>query len=104
MIALEIESFDGLTRRLIVRRPSGWALQRSPHAATDEYKLLQHTRAVGLPTSVPVYLDESGPNPFFVIEYIDGDPDFSPADLSGYLAQLASSTIQRTNSPNDQPA
>ncbi len=42
------------------------------------------------PTSVPVHLDESGPDPFFVIEYIDGATDFSPSDLSSYIAQLAS--------------
>jgi aminoglycoside phosphotransferase (APT) family kinase protein len=90
MMGLEIALPDGATRRLIVRRPSGWALQRSPRAAADEFELLKHTRAAGLPTSVPIHLDDSGADAFFVIEFIDGATEFSPADMSGFIGQLAS--------------
>ncbi len=90
MIALEIALSDGATRRLIVRRPSGWAVQRNPCGASDEFRLLQHLQIAGLPTPLPVYIDESASEPFFVVEYIDGAPDFAPADLSGTIAQLAS--------------
>ena len=92
MIAFEIELPDGQTRRMIVRRPSDEALKRNPHAAANEFKLLQITQSLGLATPTPYHLGESGKiftTPYLVMEYIEGKLEFAPSNLGDYLFQLA---------------
>ena len=92
MIAFEIEEPDGQTRRMIVRSPNDVVLKRNPLAAADEFRLLQITQSLGLATPTPYHLDESGGlfgTPCLVIDYIDGQPEFAPANLADYLFQLA---------------
>jgi aminoglycoside phosphotransferase (APT) family kinase protein len=92
MTALEIERADGQTQRLIVRRPGEGTLRHNPRAVDDEFTLLQQARTLGLPVPDAVFLDASGailPAPYLVIEYIDGRPEFMPADLENYTHQLA---------------
>jgi aminoglycoside phosphotransferase (APT) family kinase protein len=92
MTALEVEDADGLTRRMIVRRPNEKALERNPRAAEDEFRLLQAAQRLGLAMPRPYHLDQSGeilPAPYLVIEYVEGEPDFSPADLADHARQLA---------------
>lgn len=106
MTALEIEDPDGRKRRLIVRRPAGGILEQNPHAARDEFRLLKVTHSLGLATPVPYHLDQSGQifsAPYLVIQYVEGQPEFAPADLAGTLFQLAEhlATIHSANcSPN----
>jgi aminoglycoside phosphotransferase (APT) family kinase protein len=92
MTALEIERPDGRTSRMIVRRPGDATLRRNPHAAQDEFKLLQLTHTLGLATQTPYYLDQSGeifPTPYLVVEYIEGQPEFAPAHAADFTLQLA---------------
>jgi EmrB/QacA subfamily drug resistance transporter len=92
MTALEIECPDGQTRRMIVRRPSDRTLKQNPHAARDEFKLLQMTKSLGLATQTPYHLDQSGKifsTPYLVIEYIEGQPEFAPSHLADFTLQLA---------------
>jgi aminoglycoside phosphotransferase (APT) family kinase protein len=92
MTALEIERPDGQTSKLIVRRPGDRTLQRNPHAAQEEFEILRLTRSLGLATQMPYYLDQSGEvfaTPYLVIEYIEGQPEFAPADLADFTDQLA---------------
>jgi aminoglycoside phosphotransferase (APT) family kinase protein len=92
MTALELRLPDGRTRKVIVRRPGVWAVKRNPHAARDEFRLLHVLQSYGLPIQMPYLLDESGevfPAPYLVIEYIEGNPDLAPSDLSDYILQLA---------------
>ena len=92
MTALEIAGPDGQTRSMIVRQPGAAALEHNPHAARDEFKLLQLTRSLGLVAPTPYYLDQSGTifsTPYLVIEYIEGKPEFAPAHLAGFIVQLA---------------
>ena len=92
MIAFEIELPDGQTKRMIVRRPSDGSLKRNPHAATNEFKVLQITRSLGLATPTPYHLDESGKiftTSYLVMEYIEGKLEFAPSNLGDYLLQLA---------------
>src|SRR5262245_41606130 len=92
MTALEIERPDGQTSRMIVRRPSDGTLKRNPHAARDEFKLLQMTRSLGLATQTPYHLDETGTifsTPYLVIEYIEGQPEFALAHGADFIPQLA---------------
>lgn len=92
MIALEIEQSDGQAKKLIVRRPGEASLKQNPQAASDEFKLLQWMRAMGLATPEPYYLDQSGQiftAPYLVIDYIEGKIEFAPVDLAGFTRQLA---------------
>jgi aminoglycoside phosphotransferase (APT) family kinase protein len=92
MTAFEVEYPDGRTRKMIVRRPGDQTLRRNPHAASDEFKLLQMTQYLGLATQAPYYLDQSGQifsTPYLVIEYIEGRPEFAPAALADFALQLA---------------
>jgi aminoglycoside phosphotransferase (APT) family kinase protein len=92
MTALELERPDGRTSRMIVRRPGAGILKHNPHAAQDEFKLLQLTQSLGLATPTPYYLDQSGTifsTPYVVIEYIEGQPEFAPAHLADFTLQLA---------------
>jgi aminoglycoside phosphotransferase (APT) family kinase protein len=92
MTAFEIKNSSGQRSRMILRQPSSQTLQRNPHAAEDEFKILQLTKSLRLATQSPVYLDESGKffsSPYLVIEYIDGKPEFPAAPTSEFISQLA---------------
>ena len=92
MTAFELESPNGQISRMILRRPSEQTLQRNPHAAEDEFKVLQLTKSLGLATPAPHYLDSSGAifsTPYLVIEYIDGKPEFPPDPGADFIFQLA---------------
>src|SRR5436190_17123188 len=83
VIGLEIERADGQIQKVILRRHGAIDLQHNPHIAADEFALLQILRSSGLPAPAPYHLDTSGtifPTPYLVIEFIDGEPDFAPAD------------------------
>ena len=90
--ALEIERPGGQTKKMIVRRHGAVDLQQNPQIAADEFKLLQITQSAGLPTPAPHYVDLSGeifPNPYIVIEYIDGKPEFALDKIADLIPQLA---------------
>ncbi len=90
--ALEIERSDGRKQTLVVRRHGEVDLKHNPHIAADEFKLLSLLHSAGLAVPAPYYFDESGtvfPTPYLVVEYIEGQPDFTPANLPDYLLQLA---------------
>jgi aminoglycoside phosphotransferase (APT) family kinase protein len=92
MTAFEIERPDGQTSRMIVRRPGEGTFKQNPHAAQDEFKLLQLTQALELATQRPFHLDQSGKifsGPYLVIEYIEGKPEFAPSNLADLILQLA---------------
>jgi aminoglycoside phosphotransferase (APT) family kinase protein len=92
MTALEIERPDGHTSRMILRRPSAEALKRNPRAAEDEYKLLQLMKSLGLATPTPYHLDRSGAlfaEPYIVIEYVEGQPEFALARSTYSMRQIA---------------
>lgn len=90
--ALEVERADGQTHRLIVRRHGSVDLEHNPHIARDEFTLLEIARSHGLAVPKAYEFDESCellPSPFIVIDYIEGDTEYSPADVAGYLLQMA---------------
>lgn len=90
--ALEIERPGGLTKRVIVRRHGDADLKQNPDVAADEFKLLQIVHSAGLAVPTPYHLDQSGeifPMPYVVVEYIEGEPEFAPADLADTIRQLA---------------
>jgi aminoglycoside phosphotransferase (APT) family kinase protein len=90
--ALEIERADRDTKKMIVRRHGEVDLKHNPDIAADEFKLLQLLHSVGLPSPRPYYLDQSGEifsTPYIVIEYIEGEPEFSPSNLPEFILQFA---------------
>lgn len=90
--ALEIEDVDGQRQKLLARRHGAIDLSHNPHIARDEFRLLQVAHAHGLIAPKPYYVDEQCdifPTPVIIIEYIEGDTHFAPANLAGYLLQAA---------------
>lgn len=95
--ALEIARPDGYTQKLLVRQHGAVDRAHNPHIAADEYQLLHLLQSAGVTAPAPYLLDQSGdifPIPYLVIAYIEGEPDFAPADLSGYIRQFATHLAQ----------
>lgn len=104
MTALEIVRGAGTHHKLIVRQPNARTLQRNPRAAADEFRILQIVQGVGVKTQTPYLLDESGailPTPYLVIEYIEGAPEYAPADPLAFAEQIATqlAALHSANSP-----
>lgn len=92
MTGLELQRADGRSQRVIVRRPGAQAAQANPQAASDEFRLLRIIQAAGVPAPRPLLLDSSGaifPEPYLVMEYIEGEPDYAPALEAGRIHQVA---------------
>lgn len=92
MTVLEIAAPDGQTCRVVVRQPGCEALERNPHAARDEFELLDHLRGSGLAIAPPLLLDVSNtvlPVPYYVTPFVEGAAQFSPTDLNSHLHQAA---------------
>ena len=90
--ALEIEQPNGHTQKMIVRQHGDRDLKRNPHLPADEFQLLHLLHTVGLATPTPYYLDQSNeifPTPYLVIEYIEGQPEFSLSHTPDLLLQFA---------------
>src|SRR5690606_14329428 len=91
MTALALQLPDGETRTVIVRRPGVQAMQRNPHAAAHEYQVLQIVQAAHAAAQTPYLLDQSGeifPEPYLVMAYIEGEPDFAPARGQAIARQM----------------
>lgn len=91
MTALEVETVDGRTQRIILRR------QRDPTTAQKEFNLLQLIHSLGLLTPTPYHLDLSGKilaAPYLVIEYIEGEMSFTPPNLDDFIRQFAGQLVQ----------
>ena len=92
MTAFEVALPDGLTKKMILRRPGAATLARNPRAAADEFTLLRITQTAGLATQTPYHLDQFGTllaTPCLVLEYVEGRPEFAPADLNSFILQFA---------------
>jgi aminoglycoside phosphotransferase (APT) family kinase protein len=92
MTALAYEHPDGQAGKFIIRQPGGQALKQNPYAAAFEYKVLQLTNSLGLATPAPLLFDPSGKiisGPYLVIDFVEGKPDFSPANPNLLARQMA---------------
>ena len=90
--ALEIERADGHRQKMIVRQHGEVDRKHNPQIAADEFRLLQLLQSAGLAAPGPYYLDQSGEifsTPYIVIEYIEGEPEFSPSNLPDFILQFA---------------
>jgi len=90
--ALEIARADGRREKLVVRRHGAVDLASNPPAARDEFALMRIARAHGLAVPEPIFLDDTCdlfPSPVVVVGFCDGETEFAPLDLGGYVAQAA---------------
>lgn len=90
--ALELEHPDGTCEKLVVREYGAADLATDPHVAEHEYNLLRHLHAANLPVPRPCLFDQMGkflPTPNLVIEFVNAESVFAPADLDATLRQLA---------------
>ena len=95
--ALEIERPDGQITKLIVRQHGPVDLAHNPRIAADEFKLLQILQAAGLAAPRPYFVDPTGEildSPCIVIEYIEGAPEFNPANVTDLIRQMAAQLAQ----------
>jgi aminoglycoside phosphotransferase (APT) family kinase protein len=92
VMAIELIPQDGTSRRLVVRKHGAADLADNPNVAADEFRLLHILRASGIPVPEPVLVDNSGEifgSPCVVISFIDGTPDYTPADPIDLVHQFA---------------
>ncbi len=85
MTALEALLPDGRTKKLIARRPGDGSAQ-------SEFRTLQAVHGAGIAAPAPLLLDSAGDlfaEPVMLIEYVEGEPDYAPADPAGFVAQMA---------------
>jgi aminoglycoside phosphotransferase (APT) family kinase protein len=95
--ALEIARPDGTTTRVVARLHGEIDLANNAQVAALEYRLLELTTAHGVAAPRPILLDDTCdlfPTPVIVIEFVDGATDFEPADLPGYLSQMAAELVR----------
>ena len=91
--ALEITQPDNSLQKMIVRLHGEVDFKNNPNIAADEFKLLQILHSEGLAVPKPYYLDPSGqifPTPYLIIEFVEGESEFAPSNLTGFLFQMAS--------------
>ncbi len=92
MTALAVTLATGESRKLIVRQPNARTLQLNPRAAADEFRILQIVQDAGVKAQSPLLLDESRailPTPYLLLEYIEGAPEYAPADPIRFAEQIA---------------
>ena len=89
---LEFQQPNGQIRKVLVRQHGESDRALNPHIARDEFKLLQIVQGQGIPVPTPITFDESNsilPTPYIVLEYVDGDLNFTPNDISTTISTLA---------------
>ncbi|MCZ6665353.1 MAG: phosphotransferase [Gammaproteobacteria bacterium] len=77
MTAVDIRTGNGDARTIVVRVPSAELSAYDPQCIEDEFRLLEITRAQGLPTPTPLYLHRkaaASPANCMVLDYIEGVP------------------------------
>ncbi|MBC7871129.1 MAG: phosphotransferase [Chitinophagaceae bacterium] len=101
--ALEIEHPDGQLQKMIVRQHGEGDRRKNPQIAEDEFKLLQFLQSADLPVPTPYYVDSGGEifsTPCIVIEFVEGETDFAPANLEDFILQFTTQ-LARIHSVSD---
>lgn len=92
--AVDVQLVDAqrLRHRVVVRRPSGETFEARVGIAQAEHRVLDCCRAYGVPVPVPRFLDTAAAA--LVLEFLDGLPDFQPAEPQAMLRQMARALAQ----------
>ena len=88
--ALELETADGRTEKLVVRRHGAADLQRNPNLAADEFRLLHLLHGAGLPVPAPRCLS----TPFLVVDFVEGEPGPAVAHEPSFVTRFAAALAQ----------
>ena len=101
--ALEIEGPDGDRQTVVMRRHGDVDFNHNPNIAADEYRLLEALQTLGIAAPRPLYLgaaDTVIDRPYIVIEYVEGETEFEPADETDNVQRLAAqlAAIHRADS------
>ena len=94
--AFEIEQPDGQRTTLVLRQHGEADCGRNANIARDEFRLLRIVRSHGVTAPEPIFLDESGElfaTPIVAIEYVDGETEFAPSDVTDFIAQMVSQLV-----------
>jgi aminoglycoside phosphotransferase (APT) family kinase protein len=92
MTALEWVTPSGELSRAILRQPEAAVMQENPQAARNEFRLLDLLHKQGLAVPKPLFLevdDQTSHATGLVIEYIEGEMDFTSSSLEDRMSQLA---------------
>ncbi|MEO1062933.1 MAG: aminoglycoside phosphotransferase family protein [Actinomycetota bacterium] len=92
VLALDVESPSGSTRRVVFRQHGGREFKgEASEAAIKEHGLLAALHRLGHAVPAPHHLDASGAttDPYLVVEWIDGSTEVSADDLPDALDQMA---------------
>jgi aminoglycoside phosphotransferase (APT) family kinase protein len=87
-VVADVVLADATPRRVVVRRPSFATREETLNAVSREHELLARLAACGIPAPRPCFLDLEAAA--LVLEYVDGVPEFAPADTAAMLQQMAS--------------
>jgi len=102
--AIKIERADGQRLKLIVRQHGIVDPTQNPHIARDEFRLLEIAHARGLAVPKPYCVDKACdlfPTTSIGVEYIDGETELAPDDLSGYLTRIATEVAKIHGGPRE---
>jgi aminoglycoside phosphotransferase (APT) family kinase protein len=89
---VKIRTSDGDRRAVVVRRYGEYWQRTDPAASGREFKLLTELAETSFPAPKPLLLDAEGGlfgAPTVVMTRLPGRPLLAPADLRGYLEQMA---------------
>lgn len=96
MTAFEVQVPGEAPRKLIARQPGPWRVRENPNAVELEYRVLQAVYELGLPVQQPYYLEPLAPEntlPFYVVEFVEGEPDVSPINSDQFLQRYVDGLV-----------
>lgn len=94
--ALEIVRADGQHQKLVVRQHGEADLRSNPNIAADEFRLLGVLKTAGISVPTPYFVDPVGEffsTPCIVVDYVEGETEFSPSNIDDYTRQCAEQLV-----------
>ncbi len=79
-------------QRVVVRQLSQAMLARHPHAAQEQFQILQTVHAAGVAAPEPLAVDETNeilPRPYLLLSFMSGQPDYAPSNPIYFAQQMA---------------
>ncbi|MCW1967247.1 MAG: phosphotransferase, partial [Anaerolineae bacterium] len=92
IVAFGYRLANGQMAQAVLRLHGEIDFTANPNIAADEFRLLHVLTRAGLPVPTPIYLDTACDifaTPCLVIGFVDGQPDFTPADVPATVRQMA---------------
>ena len=86
-MAFEAEMGDGDVRKFIVRQPTPGYTRHGINAAREEFRIWSELASRGLPVKQPIAIELV--DGYFVMDYIEGQPELSATDPIDYARKFA---------------